>query len=211
MSLSFRELLRLRDVIRNSKRLNAKALAWAHGLRWVLLVSAVALLLLPVRSPQALGGEPMRLSISLPAIPENTTVPKRFTCDGDNISPAVIWSGVPAGAKTLVLVVEDPDAPSGLFTHWRLLNLPASLSGLPEDEPKTASLVLGGEQAANDTGRIGYTGPCPPPGRVHHYHFKLYALSGALDLGREPDARKLIAGMGESVLARGETVVIYQR
>jgi len=151
------------------------------------------------------------IALSLPALAQNGTIVRRYTCDGEDISPAIVWSGIPASAKTLALIVDDPDSPSGVFTHWGVFNLPTKLSGLPENLPQTPALAAGGEQARNDFGRIGYSGPCPPSGSEHHYHFKLYALSRTLRLAADADARTLVVAMRGYVLARGEVVANYGR
>src|SRR5215831_4960318 len=103
-------------------------------------------------------------------------VPKKFTCDGEDKSPPLTWRSRPDGTKALALTVTDPDAPGGAFTHWVLYNLPADANGLPEGVPKEAQLSNGSLQGKSDFGRVGYGGPCPPPGGPHRYVFTLYAL-----------------------------------
>jgi len=122
--------------------------------------------------------------ITSSAFAEGAGVPGRFTCDGKNVPPALAWENVPKRAKSLVLIVEDPDAPSGLFVHWVLFNMSPARKGLPEgfgpvvgDRIKNEVLVNGG----NGTGKTGYTGPCPPSG-THRYTFRLLALDSALFL-----------------------------
>ena len=118
----------------------------------------------------------------------NETIPTRYTCDGQDISPSLTWSNVPAGAKSLVLIVDDPDAPDPAapkmtWVHWVLYNIPIEAQGL-EENIGAASLPAGTKEGINDWGRMGYGGPCPPIGR-HRYHFKLYALDTVLaDLGK---------------------------
>lgn len=109
-----------------------------------------------IRSPEFQNGQP---------------IPARFTCDGEDLSPALAWSGVPASAKSLALVVDDPDAPAGTWVHWVVVNLPPGTEGLAEGGP----LPAGALEVTTDFGRPGYGGPCPPGG-THRYQFKLYAL-----------------------------------
>jgi Raf kinase inhibitor-like YbhB/YbcL family protein len=109
-------------------------------------------------------------------------IPKKFSCEGADISPELSWRGVPSGAKSLALIADDPDAPAGTWTHWVLFDLPPTLEGLPENTPKNAELPNGALQGRNDFRKIGYNGPCPPPGKLHHYYFKLYALDSKLQL-----------------------------
>jgi Raf kinase inhibitor-like YbhB/YbcL family protein len=197
-------------ILSNIRRLRASPQPMLDGIK-ILLVGAVLVALRPVCSLADQNAPTATISLNLPALSQNGTVARRYTCDGQDISPDVVWSGIPVSAKTLVLIADDPDAPSGVFTHWVVFNLPTNISGLPENLPRTPTLALGGEQAANDFGRIGYNGPCPPPGSAHHYHFKLYALSTTLRLATNADARKLVAAMRGHVLARGEVVATYGR
>jgi Raf kinase inhibitor-like YbhB/YbcL family protein len=156
-------------------------------------------------------GEAPLISVSSAAFSEGGTVPKEYTCEGQDKSPPLSWSGVPAGAKTLALIVDDPDAPSGPFTHWIVYNLPGKISALPENLPKTRSVANGGIQAMNDFGRVGYNGPCPPGGSPHHYHFRLYALTTELHLANDAGARELSEAMRGHVLSSGETVGLFAR
>src|SRR5713101_631817 len=96
-------------------------------------------------------------------------IPDQYTCVGADASPALSWSNAPAEAKSFVLVVDDPDAPSGSFTHWIVYNLPTTVGGLAASLPRSETLPQGARQGLNDFGRVGYNGPCPPPGRPHHY------------------------------------------
>lgn len=140
-------------------------------------------------------------------------MPARFTCDGDDISPQLAWAGLPAGTESLVLIVDDPDAPDPAapkmtWVHWLLYNLPPSASGLPENV--SANLPAGTLQGITDSHRTGYGGPCPPIGQ-HRYYFKLYALDTMLpDLG-QPTKPKLEKAMQGHVLAHAELMGKYQR
>ncbi|MCX7110505.1 MAG: YbhB/YbcL family Raf kinase inhibitor-like protein [Proteobacteria bacterium] len=141
-------------------------------------------------------------------------IPVRFTCDGGDVSPPLNWSDLPAGTKSLALIVDDPDAPDPkapkmTWVHWVLYNLPADAKGLPE-AVKAGNLPAGTRQGLNDWKRTGYGGPCPPIGQ-HRYFHKLYALDVVLpDLG-EPSKPKLEQAMQGHVLAKTELVGMYQR
>jgi Raf kinase inhibitor-like YbhB/YbcL family protein len=124
----------------------------------------------------------MALTIMSPAFHESDFIPKKHTCQGSDQSPALSWADVPAGAKSLALIVDDPDAPAGTWVHWVLFNVPAGSQGLPEGVPSRRTLEDGSRQGANDFHKIGYNGPCPPPGGAHRYFFKLYALDSILNL-----------------------------
>jgi Raf kinase inhibitor-like YbhB/YbcL family protein len=151
------------------------------------------------------------LSIHSPDFAANERIPVTYTCSGDNKSPELAWSGVPASTKTLALLVRDPDAPMGSYVHWVVFNLPASVSGLPAAVPTTPTIVGGGEQGFNGRGVSGYQGPCPPPGRVHHYHFKLYALDTSLNLPESATAAQVEQAVTGHVIASGELVGTFSR
>ncbi len=121
----------------------------------------------------------MALKLSSSAFAQGETIPKQYTCDGRNLSPPLRWSGAPDGTRSFLLVCGDPDAPSGIFHHWAAYDIPADRTGL-EAGHGPESLGDGFGQAINDFGKSGYGGPCPPRGHgVHHYHFRLSALSEA--------------------------------
>ena len=110
------------------------------------------------------------------AFPNGGEIPKKYTCDGENISPPLKWSGIQGNVKSLLLLVYDPDAPSGFFVHWVIVNMPPSISELPENIPNEEYVENVGYQLKNDFGYFGYGGPCPPPGKPHRYVFILLAL-----------------------------------
>lgn len=146
------------------------------------------------------------LKITSPAFSEGQPIPKRFTCDGANASPPLEWSGVPAGAKALALIVDDPDAPSGLFTHWIVVNLPPETKSLPE---AAKALPAGSGQGINDFGKEGYGGPCPPKGR-HRYFFHLYALDAHYP-DAKPSRSQVDGFLRKHTLAQGSLMGTYQR
>jgi Raf kinase inhibitor-like YbhB/YbcL family protein len=154
----------------------------------------------------------MALQLTSAAFAPGGEIPIRHTCQGEDRSPPLAWSGVPTNAKSLVLIVDDPDAPDPaapkmVYVHWVLYNLPPSISGLPE---AVARLPAGTDQGLNDWHRTGYGGPCPPIGR-HRYFHKLYALDTVLpDLGT-PTKAALEAAMKGHVIAQAELVGTYQK
>jgi Raf kinase inhibitor-like YbhB/YbcL family protein len=156
----------------------------------------------------------MPMNIASPAFGQNGMIPSRHTCDGANVSPALEWSGVPVGTKSLVLIVDDPDAPDPAapkmtWVHWVLYNLPPGVTGLKEGIGES-ELSGGTLQGCNDWKRAGYGGPCPPIGK-HRYFFRLYALDTVLeDLGN-PTKAKLEKSLPGHVIARAELVGLYQR
>ena len=124
----------------------------------------------------------MAFAISSTGFPNGGDIPRKFTCDGADVSPELSWTEPPPGTQSFTLIADDPDAPSGTWTHWVLFDLPAATSSLAEGVTKIDELPGGERQGRNDFRKIGYNGPCPPPGKPHRYFFKLYALKGKLDL-----------------------------
>jgi len=131
-------------------------------------------------------------------------IPARFTCKGLDVSPALAWSGVPAKTHAFALILEDPDAPGGTWTHWLVYDLPATARLIPEDLPKTGEIPGGGWQGVNDFGKIGYGGPCPPPGKPHRYFFRLYALNAPLELNAAASKQQVRDALQGHVAAETE-------
>jgi Raf kinase inhibitor-like YbhB/YbcL family protein len=152
-----------------------------------------------------------KLALSSRAFSSGSTIPIQYTCGGDNQSPPLHWSGVPTGARSLALIVKDPDAPGGTFIHWVIYNIPPDRSSLPKGVPGKDNIPGGGEQGLNGRDETGYHGPCPPPGRPHHYHFQLYALDKKLDLKPGASARQVEDAMGKHVLAETDMVGMFGR
>ena len=155
------------------------------------------------------GKEHMQLTST--AFAEGAVIPAKYTCDAKNVSPPLKWSGVPAGAKSLALIVDDPDAPSRTWVHWVLYDLPASVSELPEDVAKSQNVAGGAKQGLNDFKQLGYGGPCPPHGKPHRYFFKLYVLDSLLDLKPGLTKKDLERAMEKHILAQAQLVGTYQR
>ncbi len=138
-------------------------------------------------------------------------IPSRFTCEGDNVSPEFSWKDVPAQTKSFALIVHDPDAPrAGGFTHWVLYNIPANKGHLDPEVPKQAQVPGTGTQGKNDSGEIGYAGPCPPSG-THRYYARLFALDGELRLPPGATHRELIQAIEGRVIATAELMGTYQK
>lgn len=155
----------------------------------------------------------MTLILSSPSFTNNGVIPRQYTCDGGDVSPALVWSGVPAEAKSLVLIMDDPDAPDPAaprmtWAHWVLYNLPPSSTGLAEGVA-TLALPPNTLEGLNDWNRPGYGGPCPPIGR-HRYFHKLYALDTLLPDLKSPTKAKLEAAMHGHVIASSELIGTYQ-
>ena len=156
----------------------------------------------------------MSLSITSPAFAERGEIPTRFTCEGEDISPALAWAGLPAGTRSIALIVDDPDAPDPAapkmtWVHWVLYDIPPSSAGLPE-AVKPGALPAGTREGSNDWKRTGYGGPCPPVGR-HRYFFKLYALDAQLPDLKRPDKAALEKAMKGHILAQATLLGTYQK
>jgi len=140
---------------------------------------------------------------------------KRHTCDGEDSSPAVSWSGAPPGTAAFALVMDDPDAPAGTWVHWVMFNIPPAAEGLPGGLAKTASLPDGSRQGVcwgvSSFSRTGYWGPCPPPGKPHRYSFRVWALSARLGLPAGATAGQVRKAMEDKVLAEGTLTALYGR
>ncbi len=145
-----------------------------------------------------------------PDIEPNQPIPKEHTCDGGDRSPALEWSGAPAKTHSFALVVHDPDAPSGDWVHWVVFDLSRTTRTIPAGVLGTSHLD-GGAQGKNDFGRMGWGGPCPPPGRPHRYVFELYALDGPLGLPPGSTRAEVEHAMRGHVLARTSLVGSYAR
>ncbi len=160
------------------------------------------------------GGSAVALKIKSPAFSHKEEIPAQYTCDGEDISPALEWSGPPEGTKSLALIVDDPDAPDPAapmmtWVHWVLYNIPPSATGLPEGV-KSQDLPGGTKEGLNDWKRTGYGGPCPPIGR-HRYFHKLYALDVVLPDLRKPSKVKLEKALEGHILAEVELIGTYKR
>jgi Raf kinase inhibitor-like YbhB/YbcL family protein len=148
----------------------------------------------------------MALQVKSPAFTDGQTIPTRYTCDGENISPPLEWSGQPKDTKSVAVICDDPDAPSGTFTHWVLYNVPSDTHRLSEGSPGT------GVEGRNSFEQTGFGGPCPPSkDRAHRYIFRVYALD-VESLGRPGMSQEDVEGaMRGHILAKGQLMGRYQR
>ncbi|HET9952168.1 MAG TPA: YbhB/YbcL family Raf kinase inhibitor-like protein [Candidatus Eisenbacteria bacterium] len=151
------------------------------------------------------------LQVSSPAFKEGDTIPTKFTADGVDVSPPLVWSGVPQGTKSLALICDDPDAPMGTWVHWVLYGISADRTSLGEGVPHDGAVKGIGLQGTTDFKHTGYGGPSPPHGKPHRYYFKLYALDAEPDLKAGARKRDLEKAMNGHVLAEGKLMGKYQR
>ena len=181
------------------------------------LLATCAMLLVMAVAGTGQGGHAeaqMSLKLTSPAFEHDAPIPARHTCDGADVSAPLQWSGLPPGARSLVLIVDDPDAPDPAapqrtWVHWVLYNLPVDTQGLPEGA-SAQSLPSGAREGLNDWNRTGYRGPCPPIGR-HRYFHKLYALDTVLPNLDRPSKAELLAAMEGHVLEQAQLVATYER
>jgi Raf kinase inhibitor-like YbhB/YbcL family protein len=152
----------------------------------------------------------MAFSLSSTVFGQMESIPSKYTCDGADISPPVIWEDLPVGTVSLVLICDDPDAPVGTWVHWVCYDIPNEKGGFPEGVPKTDLIPAGGKQGLNDFRRVGYGGPCPPSG-THRYFFKLYALDCMLQLNAGKSKEEVETVMEGHVLGQTELVGVYSR
>jgi Raf kinase inhibitor-like YbhB/YbcL family protein len=161
--------------------------------------------------PSAGGRSSMTLVLKSTAFAPGAEIPKKHSCEAADVSPALEWSGAPARTVSFALIMDDPDAPAGTWVHWVLWNLPASAHELPEAVAKQDQLGDGTRQGRNSSRKIGYNGPCPPPGKPHRYFFRLYALEEKLDLAPGANSSDLQEAMKGHVLIQAEYMGTYRR
>ena len=183
--------------------------------RKIALIVGVALLLAACSGDDAISdplgagvGETIELTSA--AFGQGSSIPRQYTCDGADLSPPLRWSGVPASAKSLALVVDDPDA-RGTWVHWVVYAIPAGVSELPEGASSDLGDLLGATDGTNDFKRTGYGGPCPPDGPAHRYFFKLFAVDTLLELAPSATKSELLRAMNGNVVAQGSLMGTYER
>jgi hypothetical protein len=170
----------------------------------------LALCCLASGAETALSQSP-KLTVTSAAFADGRAIPVKYTCQGRDLSPPLKWEGAPPNTKSFALICDDPDAPAGTWVHWVLYNLPPGTASLAENTPKTAALSNGAAQGVNSFGKIGYGGPCPPPGGAHRYFFKLYALDTVLAPKGRVNKEELLAAMRDHILAEGQLMGTYLR
>jgi Raf kinase inhibitor-like YbhB/YbcL family protein len=152
-----------------------------------------------------------QIQLISPAFRHGDVIPQAHTCEGEDLSPALSRTGVPLERRSLALVCDDPDAPRGTWVHWVLYNLPGETVELSPGVPIAPELPSGARQGRNDSGELGYSGPCPPPGKSHRYYFRLYALDIMLTLPHGVSWGELERAMADHILAQGTLMGVYQR
>ncbi len=152
----------------------------------------------------------MAISVSSSAFQEGGMIPAKYTCDGNDLSAPLKWTGAPEGTKSIAVICDDPDAPVGTWVHWVMWNIPPGVRELAEGVPPKPELADGSRQGISDFGRPGYGGPCPPSG-AHRYYFKVYALDTTLDLPAGTRKADLLRAMKGHILAEGQLMGKYSR
>jgi hypothetical protein len=153
---------------------------------------------------------PKSFTLTSSAFNNDSAIPPKYSCDGQDVSPALSWANAPAGTKAFALICDDPDAPGGIWVHWVIFNIPSTVTTLQEGVQKQAQLADGSLQGRNDFGDTGYGGPCPPPGSLHHYEFKLYALDQVLPLQAGATKAQLVNAMSGHILAEVKLVGTFR-
>jgi len=163
------------------------------------LVSLALLLCVPTSFTE---DDSMTFSLQSQSFPPNADIPTKFTCKGQNVSPALSWNEPPSGTADFALIVRDPDAPNGDFTHWLVYQIPAATRQLAEGASGAMGLPKGALEGRNDFSKIGYGGPCPPPGKPHRYVFTVYALNNRLSLPAGASREQLEKAMQGHVIGQ---------
>ena len=163
------------------------------------------------QEPKSATGHVAKIQLTSAAFADGRPIPAKYTGDALNISPPLFWTNSPAGTKSFALIADDPDAPAGTWTHWVIYDLPPTATALDEDTPTVAQLRDGSKQGLNSSQKIGYIGAMPPPGKVHHYYFKLYALDTMTGLAPGAAKTNLLKAMDGHVLGEGRLMGTYQR
>ena len=151
---------------------------------------------------------PKSISVTSSAFQNGQPIPPKHTCEGQDVSPALAFSGIPPSAKSLVLICDDPDAPKGTWLHWTAWNIPPTTTSLQEGAQPNEG---GYREGITDNRKVGYGGPCPPTGKPHRYFFKLFALDAVLELRNGANLKELQTAMKEKVIAWGELMGTFQR
>ncbi|GAB4344121.1 MAG: YbhB/YbcL family Raf kinase inhibitor-like protein [Candidatus Abyssubacteria bacterium] len=175
----------------------------------VLILCLISVTAPDLRADESKGGNGT-MNISSNAFKNGTTIPKKYTCEGEDVSPPLSWSAPPNGTKSIVLICDDPDAPVGTWVHWVLFGLSPDTTSLPEGVPAQET-AQGATQGRNDFGNLGYGGPCPPPGPAHRYFFKLYAIDKELNLKPGATKAEVMKAIEGHILAEAQLMGKYGR
>ena len=174
----------------------------------LLLTLGMIMFVLPARVG---GQQAAKIELKTTSFEPGGFIPKRFTCEGSDVSPALAWGEPPSGTQSFAIIEDDPDAPSGTFVHWLVYDLPSAYRRLPEALPGSDQMAGGGRQGTNDFSRTGYSGPCPPRGKPHRYFIRLYALDAKTNLHPAATRAKLDAAMQGHILAQAELMGLFKR
>jgi hypothetical protein len=192
---------------------NARDASAAVLPRWALaIVPLLILVMLMLAGPERVPGQQAsKIVLKTTSFEPGGFIPKRFTCEAADVSPALAWGDPPAGTQSFAIIEDDPDAPSGTFVHWLVYDLPAAYRRLPEALSGNDQMAGGGRQGTNDFSRTGYSGPCPPPGKPHRYFIRLYALDGKLNLRPAATRKELDSAMQGHILGQAELMGRFKR
>jgi Raf kinase inhibitor-like YbhB/YbcL family protein len=158
----------------------------------------------------ATGENPEKMVLQVGGLTPGSSLPAEFTCDGAGLSPPVNWTDVPAGTQSLVLILDDPDAPRGVFTHWIVYDIPPLTPGIPANVSSDREIPGGGFQGLNSFGNVGYAPPCPPDGSTHRYVFQIYALDTTIN-GPNPDRSDISAVLSGHAIGEAQVVMMFGR
>ncbi len=175
------------------------------------MLRGIAISLALLCATTIVGGDLMALELKSSAFGNNEFIPKKYSCQGEDVSPELSWEGIPAGTQSFALICDDPDAPMGTWVHWVIFNIAAGKSSLPEAVATEEVVEEGARQGKSDFGTIGYGGPCPPPGRPHRYFFKLYCLDASLDLHSGIRKKELLQAMRGHIVEEAQLIGLYKR
>jgi Raf kinase inhibitor-like YbhB/YbcL family protein len=177
---------------------------------WMAATRKVSAAVRQAQAPAAKTEKPFQLTST--AFEPDAAIPSKYACSGTNVSPALAWTDPPANTQSFALIVDDPDAASATpVVHWLIYAIPATQRSLTEDAPKKPTIPGGARQGRNSSGKIGYTGPCPDPGKVHHYFFKLYALDYMPELKAKAKFEDVQAAVKGHATAEAEMIGRFQR
>src|SRR3990172_12763531 len=171
----------------------------------------LALLAVVFSSNISIAKEETTMQLKSTAFEDNGLIPKKYTCDSSDVSPALTWAKPPAGTKSIALICDDPDAPMGTWVHWVLYGLSPETTSLPENVSTQKEVLKGARQGITDFRKIGYGGPCPPKGPAHRYFFKIYALDIELNLPTDATKQDVEKAMKRHILAEGQMAGKYGR
>jgi Raf kinase inhibitor-like YbhB/YbcL family protein len=180
-------------------------------MRTTIVIALILLFVTACQSPTLDTSQAVKFKLSSPAFQDSGSIPQKFTCQGDNVSPELNWSEAPPNTKSFALIMDDPDAPGGTFTHWVLFDIPADQQQLAEGAGSSSTGNPIGMSGNNGLSQIGYMGPCPPSG-IHRYYFRMYALDvPSLNLKEGASRGEVEAAMKNHVIGAADTMSRYEQ